>query len=387
MTTNTILLRLLIIIITIVLLSCEYSTENQILDPESESNNYSLQKQMEGKKFNYDKLDYYRTTYDMQDVELLAYSIAKVLKDEKVRKVFKKLHDNSKNSEKIIEASSLLNFTYFDDDSKVEKSFKKLIEQNTKEVNKENIKNKFGNLDFGLFDIYFPIKKHREKWDENQELIVAALNSKISEGENKIVAFNFDGMQIDLDSQTEPEIPTLVVVPSEKYGEYELRAPSDEPPTQWYYLYKTRLREIYVRDDYEGWGMGANEIMVKYRIYYESTGNYSGWSRIGTYEMDPGDVVSLNTVYISKTFNTYQFELKVEEDDDWFLGGDDDLVADNYWNFLYDINLYVQNEVLVDQNVTKIDLFYPKRQAVRDVDGNGNKVELEFNMEAVLTSN
>ena len=129
--------------------SCEFSTNNEVPRDGSNESEYSLQKSMEGKKFNYDKIDYYRETYTMEDVEQFAYSIAKSLKDKKMRKLIKELQNNSKNKEKIIEASSLLSFEYYDSENKVEKSFMKLIEKNIKKAYKNNFKNKFENMDFG----------------------------------------------------------------------------------------------------------------------------------------------------------------------------------------------------------------------------------------------
>jgi hypothetical protein len=180
----------------------------------------------------------------------------------------------------------------------------------------------------------------------------------------------------------------LVVTPSEKYGRYGINAVVDDPPTTTY-LYQTRLNEIYVRDNYEGFAMGDMEIKVRYNNYNPNTGQTSGWTTIGTYEMQPDVNFVLEKLFLNKTYNNCQFELKIIEVDDWFFGGDDDIVANNLWHHLYDVNLYTQHFELIDQNVTRISFIYPQKQLVRDFDNNNNpvRVQLVFKMQAVPTNN
>jgi hypothetical protein len=60
-------------------------------------------------------------------------------------------------------------------------------------------------------EFYMPVRKHRESWTGNEEVLVA---SQLDESD-PIVAFDTKGTQVSLDRSTAPEQPTLSIVPVE----------------------------------------------------------------------------------------------------------------------------------------------------------------------------
>jgi hypothetical protein len=60
-------------------------------------------------------------------------------------------------------------------------------------------------------EFYMPVRKHRESWTGNEEVLVA---SQLDESD-PIVSFDTKGTQVSLDRSTAPEQPTLSIVPVE----------------------------------------------------------------------------------------------------------------------------------------------------------------------------
>ncbi len=375
----------ILVLLSLLLFSCELSTNIVEQNTQTYSNTFSLEKSMKGKLFNIDKITLYRETYTMQDVEQIAYSLARTLKDKDIRKIFKQLQDNSKNSEKILEASTLLKFMIYDNKTMKTKSFLDLMKENIDQRHRNNFIDKMGNLDFGLFDIYFPFLNHLKSWEADQELYVAVVNSCIAKGNAPILAFNLDGKEIYLNPKKEPSIPTLVVCPSEKYGRYETNRAIEDPPPPPTYRYKTTLKLIYVEKQYDGGFCGPEmEIIVKYKFHNDATGTNGKWYIIGTYDVLPDKSLEVDDIFIDKNYSGYKFELKVDEDDDW-LCGNDDQVANGVWDDLYNINVYQPHYTYVDDNVKKIDFLTPRYQRVRNL-APQDDVELQFKMSSYLSN-
>jgi len=72
-------------------------------------------------------------------------------------------------------------------------------------------------------DMYFPVDEHRDTWQNYYGTLLIALPLLDNKGDiNKIIGFNSEGKRLLLNKAEKPNIPTLVIYPSETRGKTEL---------------------------------------------------------------------------------------------------------------------------------------------------------------------
>jgi len=290
-------------------------------------------------------------------VELIkktAHGLAIFLKSEHNRKLLKNELNKSQYVEKILEASEFLNKTYnLEIDNKIyQKTMVEGIATNIKDNQKENYIAKISNLKFGMIDIYFPLEKWRKEWDGSNNLLVAAVGYRKNDDKSDILAYDLDGNEVYLPANEIPKIPTLVVYPSEKRGNYTLthtgnyykilqkfnsiastnNEGGNDPTTEF------RSVGLYIEKDYDsGWFGGDMEIIFK--VWKRPIGG--NWGSPFFVYIDP-DVVageeggqwkSENKQICTNIGTNYEIAIQALEDDGW-LNGWYDLIHDTQWSKL-----------------------------------------------------
>lgn len=374
-----------ILILSIYFNSCQRN-ENSIVEPAdlNKSTEYSaLLKSSTDNFFDFEKIPYYKSKYGMDDVEEIALYLAKSLKDKSLRKIFKKAKNASYNTEQILEASTFLNFEFTDEKNNNAKiSFLEKLLKHTDAKNKDKFKSKIENLEFGIFDIYFPFKEHRNNWNEDQELLVAVVNSCIAKGEEKILAFNTNGEEIYLNPKEVPAVPTLVVCPSEKYGNYEIAAapPPPPPPSSTHFL--STLNTLYVEEQFDGGFCGTEmEIRFDYRFSPDGGQWWSNWQNTGHYNMLPGIALSnINATFIDYFNSNYMIQMNIYENDDFLCGSDDPVAVGAWDNLHWWVNSGSGLEwSLIGTSISSINYLTPRIYRVQnDTEGSGHNVQVHF---------
>ncbi len=189
-------------------------------------------------------------------------------------------------------------------------------------------------LSFGLVDIYFPSIKHRDKWNKNEDLLVAPVNPKEIEDVPTTIAYDKNGEETTLSTKTETEIPVLVVSFSEKRGNYNFiqKIPQNKL-AKTTTNYNFNIRGIYVKKNYESWLDGAMEIYVKVKMKIGANGTYGGWSetQLGDLNANSAKYFNPGVNLISSQSEDYYIKIEIWEDDGWG-SGNDDFVADEYYD-------------------------------------------------------
>lgn len=162
------------------------------------------------------------------DLEIIAKNLAVFFDKIENRKILEHEISQAENKEKIIDASIFWN-----------KERKNIVNNKSWEFSIADILSGNSNYDnailtkviknvkYGMIDIYFPIDQHREIWNKNSDLLVAAVDHKEAKSKTgKIPAFNLGGSKIILDSCVIPKTPVLVVTKSELGGHYNNQSPN-----------------------------------------------------------------------------------------------------------------------------------------------------------------
>lgn len=272
------------------------------------------------------------------NLDVLAKGLAIVLRDQNNRKILEDELRTSKKVENIIECSEFLEKVkdYTSNGKKSNQTLKKLLKEVLKGKDLKEIERTMKNLDYGLIDIYMPVKEHLKNWKYTDEILVVPVDNEKAEQEKQIKAYDSELNEINLSTEEAPEIPSLVVTFSEKNKQY-YREVSNETETQSlskitstknYYL-----REIRIGHDYDsGWFGGEMEIYLMYKI------NSDGWvidsPIINMYGGDGGtiNVIGDGASRLIAGMNwSDTFKIEIWEYDGYF-NIYDDYVADFTWN-------------------------------------------------------
>lgn len=202
--------------------------------------------------------------------------------------------------------------------------------------NQKKVVEKFVDIDFGLVDIYFPYKDHLASWKAGQDLIVVPVSPAEVENNKYVDGFNLDGDKVQVPTFEQTETPVLVVTFSEKRGNYknEYNVGSNTVQTgkgnKITTTYEFRLRNIYIKHQYDGGLLGDMEIYVKTKQNSTEGGAYGSWHEHGTWSVqhnDSHDFASPYPLLESQGDDDWEMQIEVWEDDGWG-SGDDDFVAD-----------------------------------------------------------
>ncbi len=214
------------------------------------------------------------------NIQKIAKGLSILLKDEKNRLILQSEISSSKKTEQILEATEFLKTgknIYVNGVAKNTTFASSILEMFTGKENEE-LKDFIDNLPFGLVDIYFPLKKYREQWKNQDDLLIAYVCRDKSD-KSDIPAYDLNGNQVYLPYDKAPEIPTLVIYPSEKNGNYYSEnnnidnalkknsvlssVESENPPTT---IYHWKIDQFKITDDFEGWFGGMMEIVLKHGL-------------------------------------------------------------------------------------------------------------------------
>lgn len=278
----------------------------------------------------------------------IARGLAILLESEDNRIILENSIKSSDKIEKILEASEFLNEMRSINVKGERKhiTFREAISQVLPQNENTAFDEKIKSLDFGLIDLYFPIKEWRESWQSNNKLQIASVgwNEKLKKEE--VFAFTSEGDEMKIPTNIKPTIATLVVYPSEKQGNYKQnednsqnglsKSNSNHSTNTWYFDYK--VTRVLVNKDYDsGWFGGDMEIFIKHRnkpMYY---GSWSGWGETSTVDVEEDVLTNFNKTIFTNGNSPFIFNIQMLEWDGWF-NGDDDLVCDDNYYIVTDEN-------------------------------------------------
>lgn len=286
-------------------------------------------------------------------IEQIARGLAVFLQQEKNQRLLETEIKLSKNVEQVLEASQFLNnprnILLSDNQTEVS-SVGEAIAEYFPENERSTFIRSIKRLEFGLIDIYFPIIEHRENWKSGDELYVAFVTPRKKNDRSDIPAYDLNGNQIHLNYEKAPDVPTLVVYPSEKRGNYSanqqnafiqnLRSPDmilaggEGPPPTTYYKFK--VFEFKITEDFDsGWWGGLMEIYFKVATKLPGQ-SWSNWfipfNVIN--DVEAGQWKTANEQLYSSIYNNAIIEFQVWEFDGGLNFGDD-LVADQTWRWVW----------------------------------------------------
>jgi hypothetical protein len=148
-----------------------------------------------------------------------------------------------------------------------------------------------------------------------------------------MIGINKMGEEIILSTKTIPETPILVVTFSEKRGDYSVN--NIQPKLSKVSTnYNFNIQSIYVKHNYDdGWFLGDMEIYLKVKFKEGVNGTYGGWSEIdlGQVAANSAKTFSPNITLVSRQVEEFYVKIEIWEDDGWG-SGDDDFVADEYYD-------------------------------------------------------
>ncbi len=331
--TSLFLILVPIMIFVFTLQSCHEPTNPEIID--DGQNNFST-------------VNFSKATVQA-NIQKIAKGLSILLKDEKNRLILQNEISSSKKTEQILEATEFLKTgknIYVNGVAKNTTFASSILEMFTGKENEE-LKDFIDNLPFGLVDIYFPLKKYREQWKNQDDLLIAYVCRDKSD-KSDIPAYDLNGNQVALSYDKAPDTPTLVIYPSEKNRNYYLynenknfddilkknsslsSVNSDDPPPV--YTYHWRIEEFKISHNFDPWPSGMMEIYFK--VWYKHNGN---WSNVYipfniidgvTAGMWHGVPIGWNA-YNSTDLNDH-IKFEVWESDGFLT--DDDFVADATWD-------------------------------------------------------
>ncbi len=271
-------------------------------------------------------------------IKQIAKSLALFSSNMQNRKIIENAIKESNKKEQILEASEFLNKSLIINSKTT--TLRDNISLFLPKKERNNFQKAIAKLQFGLFDIYFPLEKWRKNWTSKDELLVAAVGYRKDSDKSKITAYDLQGNEVLLSAERVPAIPTLVVYPSEKRGQYkEILVQTSNFNTKKINStnsvtnnYSTKTNSIYIKKNYDNfWFGGAMEIYLKIKTRIGAYGYYGGWVEKGL-----GDVYANQAKYItveiaSHSTSDYYMQVEIWEDDGWG-SGNDNLVADVTYN-------------------------------------------------------
>ncbi|MFA8342331.1 MAG: hypothetical protein ACEPO8_05100 [Rhodothermaceae bacterium] len=140
-------------------------------------------------------------------VHKFSKSLAKLLKNKKVRKIIAAEIEKSENTSQVVDFK-----TAFEKTQNLDNKSQKLIEKLLRKMDKKlsgKMKTSFDELFKNEIVIGFPIEKHRKSWLDSEEVLVAAVGA-IPDGEmREIVAYTSKGKSVILKPDEDPTIPTM----------------------------------------------------------------------------------------------------------------------------------------------------------------------------------
>lgn len=301
-----------------------------------------------------------------------AKAFAEYLNDFEAQKFLENKIKNSDYVENIIEATELFQSQteLIQGNRKMKGSFKNLLLNYGIKKDKEEISAWINSLQFGEIDIYFPVKNHRENWSAGKDLLVAGFVPDKHNEHIPVAAYNIKGKKYLLPQNKAPDIPTLVIYPSEKNKSYKTKSagvnniryadterPVDEPPPTGDNWYNCTWTGILVKHDYEGWLGGAMEIYLKIKYRYSENDPWLGWTNFNVQKqitgVDAGHWRRGQAIEVLRVPQNFEAYYEVWERDTPNLDPDD-FVADQYYNVIKECGetgtIYASNLIRCDFN-------------------------------------
>jgi len=252
--------------------------------------------------------------------------------------LFKLLTDND-------DLKYYLNYTKLIDDPRFLQHF--LTQTNVVEIGMKNtmdLKNELAKLFPNGIDIYFPIKDHRNNYRNQDDLYLVVYPVGTNEEDIELLtAFNKQGEKILLSIDELPEIPTMVISPSERRNKNitDDLPPCDpedpEDPCNNHGgggnggggngndpIYLLELEDINLIDDHELWINEPAELYFKVRFHYGTDSwqkTFTPWSDYEGWKTD-----KFLPVYSSTEWGI-GWDVEVWEDDEFLTGEDDKLAS------------------------------------------------------------
>lgn len=312
----------------------------------------------------------YTAKVEFKTISNIAYSFAKFLVDKENRKIIRDEISSSKKIENILEATELLNSVQkIKVDGKInDVTLIDVLKTYIPENEKANFRANISSLEFGQLDIYLPLEEWRKNWKSEDEVLVAAVDYRNNSDENDILAFNSKGDKIYLSAKETPQIPTIVVYPSEKRGAYYesvgdnyISEPTDRAISsldKTTFTYDYRVYGLLTMTNWESWWGGWMEIFFKYR--YAAKSSPTIWSDYYytdlVYDVHRG-VGKYPDLLLASSNVPLIFQIDMYEWDGWFTGADDHIC-----------NIYYTKVVGSDGNSTgynTINIYYDNGTAFR----------------------
>jgi hypothetical protein len=282
---------------------------------------------------------------EFKTISNVAYSFAKFLADKENRKIIRDDISSSKKIENILEATELLNAVKkIKVDGKINDGpLIDVLETYIPVNEKADFRAKISSLEFGQLDIYLPLEEWRKNWNSEEEILIAAVDYRNSGDENEILAYNSNGDKLYLSAKEPPEIPTLVVYPSEKRGKYFDSENSDFgvvnkkndfsslnkiTTTQFEY----RVKTIFTNKNWDdGWFGGWMEIYIKYRSKPRYFGTWNSWDETSTVNDVHRGIGKSCNLFLDSYTDPLVFNIEMWEWDS-FLNGGNDQICNIYYN-------------------------------------------------------
>lgn len=332
---KTFLSTVLIVIIGMSFFSCEKVNSPTFSKQEGKSHNFPLAKRAE-------------LTQKLKDI---AKTLAISLKDDSMREILRTEINSSPYVENIVEATNFLSkqvdFKNYGTTNKA-----KIIDlMNDKFPGKGtgSFKNKYQNLEFGIIDIYFPVKEHRLKWQGDANLLVAANDQIRAKEEGTVLAYDVDGNEKILSAKDIPTTPVLVVCLSEKRKNYlsnqtitpltspnivtslkksaSVMATNNEETTSADISFS--IIQYCMNKNYEGWLDGHNDIYFKYKIHWDGdpADLWYGWRETAVNSIELTKWKACNYPIVMHSTRNFSILIEMWEED----AMSDEFVADEYW--------------------------------------------------------
>ena len=283
---------------------------NEITEPTLENTNHAV--------LNKTQVD------DFETIKAIAKGLSVFLKKEDNREMLRKEIDNSEYFEGILESSEFL----------YKKGYKDKISKLLTTKDKEDFLSKSENIDFGKYDIYFPLKEWREEWKSTDDLYIGAVGYRSDDDKSDFLAYDLKGNEIYLSSTEIPSKPTLVIYPSEKRGRYTddngfapLSKTAAITAKTNYTATCTSYRIEHNHDT--GFLQGDMEIYFMIASRPIGTSNWTDFQKIyGNTNTIAGELTSVTKELVSRTTD-FVYKVWVFEEDNIF--DEDDEVAGVHW--------------------------------------------------------
>ena len=240
------------------------------------------------------------------ELDMIAKSLAKTLKKNALRKILRSETQKADTREHILDAKTFLekNFSYNGKFYNFKKEMLTIAASNERDILNKALKK----LNKGKVDIYFPVDKHFEKWDPNDQKIKVGYVNPFKEFD-PVNVYDIDGNHYLLSSKAPPEEAVLMVNYCEHHGNHEItpQRREDDPGdgdgggggSGGGGSGGTNDRRIYFEwisfndwSDYEPWTSGDPEFKMffaitnksTYKLTYTFGDEYGYWTWYGAYK-------------------------------------------------------------------------------------------------------